>query len=215
MVQVSEQWARRVRILSTTFLLAGTILLVAPFVWAAYTSVSVAGRQAEALAAWERLGTPSSATPSSATPSQPKDASFFPGFTLGVPKLGLRRFVPEGATVEHLQQYGIGRISWSATPDQNGVVGIAGHRTTYGAPFLRLDRLQTGDVIHLDYQGRRYTYTVVKQVVVTPEEVDVFDTLGAPQGIALVACTPIYSAANRLVVFGQLRDISSTPASPE
>lgn len=202
MVQVSAQWARRVRLLSTLFLWAGTLLVLVPLAWAAYSGFGVAGRQASALAEWETVSSPSTATSTDAR------------LTLTVPRLGLRRFVPEGATEEHLRQFGMGRITWSAVPDQAGVVAIAGHRTTYGAPFLFLHRLQAGDILHLDYRGRRYTYSVVQQVVVRPDQVDIFDTFTTEQGIALVACTPIYSAAYRLVVFGRLLDVRAAGPVP-
>jgi len=206
MIPISEQWVRRIRILSTIFLLAGALLTLSPYVWSAFTGLDVAKRQTEALAAWEYLSTSSSSAKVSPTS---------PGLILTVPKLGLRRFVPEGATVEHLRQFGIGRISWSATPEQSGVVGIAGHRTTYGAPFLRLNRLQVDDLIRIDYHGRRYTYAVVRQVVVKPAQVEVFDSLPAHQGVALIACTPIYSAAYRLVVLGRLLEVGPMGAVPE
>lgn len=206
MIPISEHWVRRIRILSTVFLLAGTLLALSPLVWSAYTGLDVAERQTDALAALEHLST--SSTSAQVGPT-------FPGLILTVPKLGLRQVVPEGATVEHLRQFGVGRISWSATPEQSGVVGIAGHRTTYGAPFLRLNRLQVDDLIRIDYHGRRYTYAVVRQVVVKPEQVEVFDSLTAHQGVALIACTPIYSAAYRLVVLGRLLEVGPIGATPE
>jgi LPXTG-site transpeptidase (sortase) family protein len=206
MIPISEQWARRVRILSTVLLLAGTLLVLSPLIWTAYTGFDVTERQTAALAAWEHLSTSSNSAQGDSTS---------PGLILMVPKLGVRRFVPEGATAEHLRQFGVGRISWSATPEQAGIVGIAGHRTTYGAPFLRLNRLQADDLIRIDYHGRRYTYSVVRQVVVKPQQVEVFDSLASPRGVALVACTPIYSAAYRLVVLARLLEVGPMPASPE
>ncbi len=189
------------RVLSNLCLVGGVLLLLTPLVWAAYTSRAAADVQTVALAEWE-----SAVVPVALRGSAPVAPS---GFLLTVPRLGLRRFVPDGATAEHLRRYGLGRISWTALPDTDGIVGIAGHRTTYGAPFLQLHRLRVGDIIRVDYSGRRYVYTVLTARVVRPEEVDVFDDPPGHRGIALVACTPIYSAAFRLVVLGRLLEVSS------
>jgi sortase A len=129
---------------------------------------------------------------------------------LTIPRLGLRRAVPLGADSQNLRRYGVGHISWTFLPGGPGVVGIAGHRTTYGAPFLRLNALRPGDIIHLDYRGRRFTYAVTRSEVVTPDRVDILDGSHA-QGIALVACTPVYSAAYRLVVLGAPASVTPEP----
>ncbi len=129
---------------------------------------------------------------------------------LTIPRLRLRRAVPSGADTQTLRRYGVGHISWTSLPGGAGLVGIAGHRTTYGAPFLRLNTLRPGDLIQVDYRGRRFSYTVTSSEVVTPDRVDVLEGSGAP-GVALVACTPVYSAAYRLVVFGAPTSVTPAP----
>jgi sortase A len=88
------------------------------------------------------------------------------------------------------------------------MLGIAGHRTTYGAPFRRVDQLHGGDSILVEYRGHRYTYQVSGRKTVRPQQVDVLQQEGGRQGIALVTCSPPYSAAFRLVVFGRLQRVT-------
>jgi LPXTG-site transpeptidase (sortase) family protein len=156
---------------------------------------------------------------------------------LEIPRLGVRRLVPEGATVPQLQRYGIGHISWTALPpvdngalplpsspagalsntttvaqDHTRTVGIAGHRTTYGAPFFRLGDLAPGDQIVLLYAGRRYVYRMERRITALPADSDVLD--GSDDEIALVTCTPAFSAAYRLIVFGRLESATASLGTP-
>jgi sortase A len=183
--------------LSTLCFAAGILLLVFPAALVLYTGRQAAEVQTAALAAWEGRG---------ATRPVLSDAraSGSAGLVLTIPNLGIRRFVPEGASPEHLRRYGVGRITWTALPTDPGVLAIAGHRTTYGAPFLRIDRLRPGDTILVDYGGHRYTYRVERQITVTPERADALWDADGARGIALVTCSPPYSAAFRLIVYGSL-----------
>jgi sortase A len=126
----------------------------------------------------------------------------------------LTRYVPEGASVPQLRRYGVGRISWTALPDRPGVVGIAGHRTTYGAPFFRLAKLERGDHIVITYAGKQFDYTVTERRVIRPAEVEVLQAIPGEHTVALVTCAPLYSAKNRLVVLGKLRAVWSLPPTP-
>lgn len=182
--------------LSTICILAGVLLLLAPAAWVLYTGREASEVQTAALAAWEAGRPTDSVSSDHATTSA--------GLLLTIPRLGVRRFVPEGATPDHLRRYGVGRITWTALPTDSGILGIAGHRTTYGAPFFKLDRLQPGDTILVDYGAHRYTYRVERQVTVTPDKADTLQNATGTRGIALVTCSPPYSAAFRLVVFGTL-----------
>lgn len=182
--------------LSTLCLAAGVLLLLLPGAWVLYTGRQASEVQTAALAAWEggRHANPTTGT----------RASGSTGLVLTIPRLGIRRFVPEGASPEHLRQYGVGRITWTALPTDAGILGIAGHRTTYGAPFLQIDRLQPNDEIIVEYGGNRYTYRVERQITVAPERADTLEDAHGARGIALVTCSPPYSAAFRLIVFGTL-----------
>jgi sortase A len=95
-----------------------------------------------------------------------------------------------------------------------GAIGnavISGHRTTYGAPFNRLDELHKGDAIVVETQSYWYTYTVDSLTVVKPSAVEVTYPVPNRKGatptkrlLTLTTCNPKYSARTRLVVLGTL-----------
>lgn len=102
---------------------------------------------------------------------------------------------------------GPGRYPGTAFPGERGNVGIAGHRTTYGAPFGDLDQLQAGDTVVVRFEEKTFRYEVVKSEVVGPEDVwvigeDPLET-GEPT-LTLTTCHPRYSAQQRLIVWSQL-----------
>jgi sortase A len=97
---------------------------------------------------------------------------------------------------------GPGHYSDTPLPGQRGTVGIAGHRTTYLAPFRHIDQLKHGDPIVVDMTDGRYIYRVYKTKIVDPSEVSVKKKLSFDQ-VILSACHPPYSAAERIVVFAR------------
>ena len=118
-------------------------------------------------------------------------------------------FVVSGATLQLLRS-GPGHYPLSDRPGGAGNLAIAGHRTTYGAPFWSLDVLTEGDTIHVvDRRGREWVYAYREQRIVAPTDVWVLgaDPLGsgAPT-ITLTTCHPRGSAAQRLIVWGELLD---------
>lgn len=116
-------------------------------------------------------------------------------------------FVVEGVSLDHLRE-GPGHYPESDAPGAPGNFAISGHRTTYGAPFYHLDRLESGDEVHvLDRQGREFVYTVAESRVVAPSALWVLgdDPLGTGEPtLTLTTCTPRFSAAQRLIVFATL-----------
>ena len=76
---------------------------------------------------------------------------------------------------------------------------VAGHRTTYGAPFYSLNALQRGDRIVVDTPYGRFAYRVARLSTVLPSDVGVLYDRG--YGLVLTTCTPPYSASHRLVVW--------------
>ena len=81
-------------------------------------------------------------------------------------------------------------------------MAIAGHRTTYGAPFRHIDELERGDRIVMRMPYGRFTYRVERTRIVDPSEVGVVRDVGHEQ-LVLTACHPLYSAAQRIVVFAR------------
>jgi sortase A len=103
---------------------------------------------------------------------------------------------------------GPGHYPSTALPGQPGNIGIAGHRTTFGAPFGAVDQLAANDTVHLlDGHGREWVYTFVASAIVDPGEVWVLanDALGPARDlVTLTTCHPRFSAARRLVVWAEL-----------
>jgi sortase A len=95
----------------------------------------------------------------------------------------------------------------SAFPGQGETVGIAGHRTTYLAPFRRLDELEAGDELVLEMPYATFTYEVEKTEIVDPSEFEVVRNVDYER-LVLTACHPLYSAAQRIVAFGRLTEVS-------
>ena len=93
----------------------------------------------------------------------------------------------------------------SAFPGQGKTVGIAGHRTTYAAPFNRLDDLEPGDEITLTMPYATFVYEVQEIEIVDPNDIDVVRNVGYER-LVLSACHPLYSAAQRIITFAKLEE---------
>jgi len=98
-----------------------------------------------------------------------------------------------------------GRDDGSAFPGQGRTVAIAGHRTTYLAPFRRINEIEDGDEIELEMPYALLTYRVEKHEVVDPSEIGIVRDVGSER-LVLTACHPLYSAAQRWAVFARLED---------
>jgi len=116
--------------------------------------------------------------------------------------IGLDAVVVEGTGGTTLRK-GPGHYPDTPLPGEPGTVGIAGHRTTYGAPFRRVDDLEAGDPIELEMPYGRFTYRVERTRIVPPTAVWVTRRV-AYDRLVLTACHPLYSAAQRIVVFARL-----------
>lgn len=120
-----------------------------------------------------------------------------------IPKIGVDRVVVEGVEVEHLKK-GPGHYPETALPGQLGNMVISGHRTTYGAPFYRLDEVRVGDeIVVVDAVGS-YQYKVTETKIVRPTDLGVI----APSSdarLTLTTCHPRFSARQRLIVVAALQ----------
>lgn len=130
-----------------------------------------------------------------------------PGDAIGkieLPALDRDYFVVEGDDGPTLRK-GPGHYPDTPLPGERGTVAIAGHRTTHGAPFRTIDRLKRGNKIVLSMPYGRFTYAVSKTRIVDPTDVGVKKSVGYNQ-LILSACHPLYSAAQRIVVFARQTD---------
>jgi sortase A len=132
---------------------------------------------------------------------------------LRIPAIGVDKIVVEGVEVSDLKK-GPGHYSDSPLPGQPGNAAIAGHRTTYGAPFNRLDELGSGDEILVTTVQGSFRYEVREQLIVNPDQVEVLDDFGDDR-LTLTACHPKYSARQRIVIVAALvGDAAPAPATP-
>ena len=90
-------------------------------------------------------------------------------------------------------------------------MAIAGHRTTYLAPFRHIDELRPGDQIVLKMPYGQFTYVVQYHRIVLPTALWVTKNVGYER-LVLSACNPLYSAAQRIIVFARLRTIEPVPS---
>jgi sortase A len=129
-----------------------------------------------------------------------------------IPEIGVSDVFVEGTGTADLRK-GPGHYPATPLPGLHGTVGIAGHRTTYGAPFHDIDKLDPGDRIELAMPYGRFQYRVERTRIVPPTAVWVTDRVGYDR-LILSACHPLYSAAQRIVVFAKLERVQARgPAS--
>jgi sortase A len=124
---------------------------------------------------------------------------------LKVPKIDLNTVVVQGTDEEVSLKKGPGHYTETPLPGQKGnwTVGVAGHRTTYDAPFRNINKLKKGDEIVFSTPYGRFTYAVEGTKIVDDSETGVFQPKGYDR-IALTACHPLYSAAQRIIAYGKL-----------
>jgi sortase A len=121
---------------------------------------------------------------------------------LQMPSIDVDVVVVEGTDVVDLKA-GPGHYARTDDPwDPTGRVAIAGHRTTYGAPFWDLDRIRAGDRITLVTELGTYRYEVTDSREVLPTATSVLRPTPEPS-LVLTTCTPKFSAARRLIVFAE------------
>jgi sortase A len=126
---------------------------------------------------------------------------------IAMPSIGVDIVVVEGTSTSDLTQ-GPGHYPQTPFPGQPGTTAIAGHRTTYLAPFRHLDSLASGDGIEVQTPYATLDYRVQSTRVVQPTDVGILDPAGY-QRLVLTACHPLYSASERIVAFARLERIRS------
>jgi sortase A len=137
-----------------------------------------------------------------------------PGSAVGrirIPAIGVSFVVVKGSGASELQN-GPGIYPETNFPGVAGTTAIAGHRTTYLAPFRHIDELHRGEQIVLEMPYARFTYSVTALRVVLPTDVSVLDPVGYSQ-LVLSACTPLFSASHRLIVLARLKSMVALGAA--
>jgi sortase A len=119
-----------------------------------------------------------------------------------IPAIGADYVVVNGTDTEALKE-GPGLYPETPFPGVPGTTAIAGHRTTYGAPFRKIDQIGRGDRIVVEMPYGRFTYEFEKQEIVAPTAVEVIRRVDHDR-LVLSACHPLYSAAQRIIVYARL-----------
>ena len=127
---------------------------------------------------------------------------------LRIARIGLHAIVVRGTTPADLRE-GPGLLAGTPLPGQRGTTAIAGHRTTYGAPFRHLDALRRGDAITVRMPYATFRYAVEDRRIVQPGDLSVLRRVGHDR-LVLSACHPLFSAARRIVVFARLTGVGQS-----
>jgi sortase A len=128
-----------------------------------------------------------------------------PGDAIGrleIPRLDADFVMVKGSDPSDLRK-GPGTFDDAPLPGVGGTVAVAGHRTTYLAPFRHIDKLHPGDRITVQMPYGTFTYRVQRTRIVAPDAVKVLRDVGYDR-IVLSACHPLFSAAQRIIVVARL-----------
>jgi sortase A len=126
---------------------------------------------------------------------------------LVIPRLGLKVIFVQGTNWAHDLSKGPGHYEQTPVPGLEKTTAIAGHRTTFGAPFRHIDRLKPGDRIVVKLPYASFRYRVLGHRVVKSNDWSIIQPRGFDQ-LVLSACHPLYSASHRWVVFARLAEVT-------
>ena len=119
-----------------------------------------------------------------------------------VPRLGLNMILVNGTDHDSLKK-GPGRDLRTYMPGEGQLIYIAGHRTTYLAPFAHIDKLRPGDWVTLEVPYGTFKYRIVRHVIVASDDLAVLRSHGR-EVVALQACHPRFFASHRYIAYGRL-----------
>jgi len=122
-------------------------------------------------------------------------------------RMGVRVIFVQGTSWAHDLSKGPGHYERTSVPGLGRTTAIAGHRTTFGAPFRKINRLREGDTIVLELPYGTFRYRVLSHKVVKSRDWSIIRERGFDQ-VVLSACHPLYSASHRWVVFARLAAVT-------
>ncbi len=217
--------SRRLRLAGDLLLIVGGLLLAYPFWSAAYAQV----QQSRLDSTYREQSAAFVETITANVDTRPRGLSdeellkrlavrfergLEPGDPIGrlrIPRVDVNRLVQQGVGGRlaldpdgdsSLLHSGPVHYAVTPLPGAGEPFAVAGHRTTYGAPFYKLDKLRKGDLIFMETPYGKFRYAVAKTTTVSPSDVGVLADRG--YGLVLTTCTPPYSAKHRLIVWATL-----------
>jgi sortase A len=184
------------RFVASVMMVSGALLItdaVITLLWQEPVSAFVAGREQAALE--DALFDP----PERVLRREPLEGDAIA--RIEIPAIGVSEYVVEGTDTGDLRK-GPGHYPDTPLPGDTGTAAIAGHRTTYGAPFRDIDDLRRGQVIRVDMPDGMFVYRVERVKIVDDQDLSVLEPVGYRR-LMLSACHPLYSAAERVIVFAR------------
>jgi sortase A len=129
-----------------------------------------------------------------------------------IPRMGVNLVLVNGTDHDTLKK-GPGRDGRTFMPGENRLIYIAGHRTTYGAPFSHIDRLKGGDRVTIEVPYGTFIYAVTRHRIVKATDLSV---LRSPKHevVELQACHPRFFASHRYIAYARLLRVEPRGAKP-
>ena len=221
-----RRWAR---ILGTVLIVAGTLTLVwALVVWQwqdPFTALYTKWRQHQLASQYEKRAqeyrppiahaSPALVRRSVAREARADRLASKRGEAIGrikVPRMGVNMIFVNGTDHDSLKK-GPGRDLRTLMPGENRLIYIAGHRTTYLAPFSHIDRMRSGDRVTLEVPYGTFVYSVTHHRIVKATDLSV---LRSPRHelLELQACHPRFFASHRYIVYAKLIRVEPRGAAP-
>jgi sortase A len=224
---------RPLRLLGTLLIVAGVGLLAwAVVVWRwedPFTSAYTAYEQRRLESGYERQAeafrTPAPPPPRTASTAERRQAvaaaarayrrSLEVGRPVGrlrIPRMHVDMLIVEGTDHDTLRK-GPGRYVGSALPGEHRLVYVAGHRTTYGAPFSKIDTLRAGDRVTVELPYATFEYRVTGHRIVAADALEVLRP-GTRDVLALQACHPRFFASHRWIAYATPVRVTPRGAAP-
>jgi sortase A len=129
-----------------------------------------------------------------------------------VPRLGLNMVLVDGTDDSSLKK-GPGLDRRTYLPGEGQLVYIAGHRTTYLAPFAHIERLRRGDAVTLAVPYGTFRYRVYTHRIVPSDDLSVLRSHGR-EVVELQACHPRFFATHRYIAYARLVRVEPAGARP-
>jgi sortase A len=129
-----------------------------------------------------------------------------------IKRIGLSTIVVENTDYWGSLSKGPGRYETGSFPGLGQTTGIAGHRTTFAAPFRHIDSIRNGDSIVVEMPYGTFTYRVMRHKIVDNGDWSIMQKVGFDE-LVLSACHPLYSADQRYVVFARLANVKLAGAA--
>ena len=210
--------ARVVGFIGKTFITTGLLLLglVVYQLWG--TGIETRRTQSALRQEFNRIIATTSPTATSPKTTTTKGTSAFLPVTdalalIEIPSINISKIVVEGITPKDLRR-GPGHFPKTPLPGELGNSAIAGHRTSYDAPFGNLNTIALDDVIYITTPKGKFAYTVKEVSIVAPDKTSILANTPKVATLTLITCHPRFSTSQRLIVSAELSTSSTNTTTP-